>query len=98
MDAQLPRLSSALANSSASFGSFSDVSSGSRCSIDDPIALPDGRELITLRDAGEYIAALPARRQKTAEWQTAAEMLLMAVEGKGPRMFAEIAMRRALAE
>ena len=28
----------------------------------DPIILPDGRELLTLRDAAEYIAALPAER------------------------------------
>jgi len=30
------------------------------------------------------------------EWQIAAEMLLEAVEGKGPLMFAESAMRKAL--
>jgi hypothetical protein len=30
------------------------------------------------------------------EWQIAAEMLLEAVEGKGPLMFAEIAMRKAV--
>ena len=66
--------------------------------FEDPIALPDGRELITLRDAGEYITALPARRQKAPHWAKATEMLLMAAEGRGPRMLAEIAMRRALAD
>jgi hypothetical protein len=29
-----------------------------------PIALPDGRELVTLRDAGEYIQALPKAKHK----------------------------------
>jgi hypothetical protein len=65
--------------------------------FDNPIALPDGRTLLTLRDAGEYVAARPARKQMLPLWQTATEILLMAAEGRGPKMFAEIPMRRALA-
>ena len=61
-----------------------------------PIPLPDGRTLRTLRDAGDYIQALPGAKHKRPEWQIAAEMVLEAVEGKGPLMFAEIAMRKAL--
>jgi hypothetical protein len=61
-----------------------------------PIPLPDGRVLGTLRDAGEYIQELPKAKYKQPEWQIAAEMLLAAVEGSGPLMFAEIAMRKAL--
>jgi hypothetical protein len=61
-----------------------------------PIPLPDGRMLRTLRDAGDYIQALPGAKHKRPEWQIAAEMLLAAVEGSGPLMFAEIAMRKAL--
>jgi len=61
-----------------------------------PIPLPDGRMLRTLRDAGDYIQALPGAKHKRAEWQIAARMVLEAVEGKGPLMFAEIAMRKAL--
>ena len=61
-----------------------------------PIPLPDGRMLRTLRDAGDYIQALPAAKHERPEWQVAAEMLLEAVEGKGPLMFAEIAMRKAV--
>ena len=61
-----------------------------------PIPLPDGRMLRTLRDAGDYIQALPGAKHKRAEWQIAAEMVLEAVEGKGPLMFAEIAMRKAV--
>ena len=61
-----------------------------------PIHLPDGRVLRSLRDAGEYIQELPTATNKRPEWQIAAEMLLEAVEGKGPLMFAEIAMRKAV--
>ena len=61
-----------------------------------PIPLPDGRMLRTLRDAGDYIQALPRAKHKQPEWEIAAESLLEAVEGKGPLMFAEIAMRKAL--
>ena len=61
-----------------------------------PITLPDGRMLRTLRDAGEYIQELPKAEHQRPEWKIAAEMLLEAVEGKGPLMFAEIAMRKAV--
>jgi hypothetical protein len=61
-----------------------------------PIPLPDGRMLRTLRDAGEYMQALPRAKLKQPEWQVAAEMLLQAVGGSGPLMFAEIAMRKAV--
>jgi hypothetical protein len=61
-----------------------------------PIPLPDGRVLRTLRDAGEYIQELPKAIHQRPEWQIAAEMLLEAVEGKGPLMFAKIAMRKAV--
>lgn len=64
--------------------------------FDDPIALPDGRELVTLRDAGGYIAKLPARTQKLAEWQAAAGALLVVTEHGGPTMLARIGMMRAL--
>jgi hypothetical protein len=46
--------------------------------------------------AGEYIQELPKAIHQRPEWQIAAEMLLEAVEGKGPLMFAEIAMRKAV--
>ena len=57
-----------------------------------PITTPDGLMLRTLRDAGEYMQALPRAKLKRPEWQVAAEMLLAAVEGSGPLMFAEIAI------
>jgi hypothetical protein len=34
--------------------------------------------------------------QERVEWQTAAEMLILAAQGQRPVMFAEIAMREAL--
>jgi hypothetical protein len=59
--------------------------------FDDPIPLPGRQEpLTTLRQAGEYIAALRPEDQHQAHWQTAAEMLLMAAESRGPLMFAHI--------
>ena len=61
-----------------------------------PITTPDGLTLRTLRDAGEYIQALPRSKHKQPEWEIAAKTLLEAVEGKGPLMFAEIAMRKAV--
>ena len=42
----------------------------------DPIILPDGRELLTLRDAAEYITRLPKAEHDAADWQVAMETLL----------------------
>jgi hypothetical protein len=65
-------------------------------SFDDPIQLPGRRLLLTLRDAGGYIAALPRAKQEAQEWQAAAEALIMAAEDRGPMMHAHIGMLRAL--
>jgi hypothetical protein len=64
--------------------------------FDDPIELPDGSALRMLRDAGEFVTALPEKVQHRQEWQTAAEMLMLAAEGKAPLMFAHIGMLWAL--
>jgi len=64
--------------------------------FDEPIALPDGRQLITLLDAGNYIAALSAKLQNRPEWQAATEALLLVAERNGPVMMAQIGMMRAL--
>lgn len=64
--------------------------------FDAPIALPDGGELTTLRQAGEYVAALPAAEQNKLHWRTATSHLLSAAEHGGIVMLAEIAMREAL--
>jgi hypothetical protein len=64
--------------------------------FDDPILLPGGRELLTLRDAADLIMKLPKAEQHLQEWQTATEALLMAAEDRGPLMHARIGMLRAL--
>jgi hypothetical protein len=53
-----------------------------------------GGKLVTLRDAGRYIAALPKPNRR--EWQAAIEALLLVVERGGPTMFARIGIMRAL--
>lgn len=64
--------------------------------FDDPIPLPDGRMLRTLRDAGHYIAKLPKATQQRPEWRTATDMLMRAAEGRGLLMFAHVGMLQAL--
>jgi hypothetical protein len=39
--------------------------------FDDPIPLPKGRQLITLKDAATYITKLPKAEHEAAEWQSA---------------------------
>ena len=61
----------------------------------DPIPTPKG-ELKTLRDAGEYIASLPAREQKLSHWQDAAEAVLLVGNHGGDPMLARIGVMKAL--
>jgi hypothetical protein len=62
----------------------------------DPIILPDGRKLLTYRDAAEYITALPKAEQDAADWQIAMESLLLVAERNAPEMLARIAVMMAL--
>jgi len=64
--------------------------------FDDPIPLPRGRQLVTLKDAGEYITKLPMTEHDASEWLAAMEALLLVVELGGPTMFARIGVLRAL--
>ena len=64
--------------------------------FDDPIPLPRGRQLVTLKDAANYIQKLPKAEQDLDEWQAAVEALLLVVELNGPTMMARIGMLRAL--
>ena len=64
--------------------------------FDDPVLLPDGRELVTLHDAGDYITSLPKAEQNLDAWQAAVEALLLVVELNGPTMMARIGVMRAL--
>ena len=61
----------------------------------DPIILPDGRELLTLRDAAEYITALPKAEHDAADWQVAMEALLLVADRDGPEMLAWISVLNA---
>jgi hypothetical protein len=62
----------------------------------DPIILPDGRKLLTYRDAAEYITALPKAEHDEADWQVAMETLLLVAERGGPEMMARIAVMKVL--
>jgi hypothetical protein len=64
--------------------------------FDDPILLPGGRELLTLRDAADYIMKLPKADQQLDEWQTAIECLIGATEGRDFVMHSRIGVLRAL--
>jgi hypothetical protein len=64
--------------------------------FEDPISLPSGRQLVTLKDAANYIMMLPKAEQKLAQWQAATEALIMAAERRGPLMHARIGVLKAL--
>jgi hypothetical protein len=61
-----------------------------------PIEPPKGKPLVTLRDAAQFIAALPKADQDAAPWQLAAEMLLLVAEHGGDTMMPRIAVMKAL--
>jgi hypothetical protein len=62
----------------------------------DPIALPDGRVLRTLREAATYITTLPKREHDPLEWQATMQALLLVAEVGGDPMLAHIGVMRAL--
>jgi hypothetical protein len=64
--------------------------------FDDPIDLPRGRQLVTLKDAGNYITKLPKAEYEAPEWQDAMEALILVATRGGPTMFARIGIMRAL--
>ena len=45
--------------------------------FEDPIPLPGGEKLVTLRDAADYITSLPKKESDLPEWQTAIEVLML---------------------
>ena len=65
--------------------------------FDDPIIPPDGRKLVTLLDAANYVTALPRKGAESEEWQAAiAALILVANSRTGPTMMARIGVMRAL--
>jgi hypothetical protein len=69
---------------------------GWKRSFDDPIPLPHGRKLVTLRDAALYITKLPKAEHDAKEWQAAMQALMLVAEHDGPTMFPRIGVMRAL--
>lgn len=61
----------------------------------DPLLLPDGRSLHTLRDAADYITGLPKEQSDLAQWQVTIEALIL-VARSGPTMLARMAFMKAL--
>jgi hypothetical protein len=61
----------------------------------DPIILPNGRQLVTLKDAATYITKLPKKESAFPKWQTAIEVLMLCSRGGDP-MLAKIGVMRAL--
>ncbi|HTB04133.1 MAG TPA: hypothetical protein VK804_27010 [Bradyrhizobium sp.] len=74
----------------------SRVISGWARKFDEPIPLPKGKTLATLRDAAQYITKLPKAEHEAPEWQAAMEALLLVAEHNGPTMMARIGVMRAL--
>jgi hypothetical protein len=64
--------------------------------VDEPIPLPKGKPLDTLRDAALYITKLPRAEHEAPEWQAAMHSFSLVAEGDGPTMFARIGVMRAL--
>jgi hypothetical protein len=64
--------------------------------FDDPIPLPSGKAITTLREAAAYIQRLPKPEQRKPCWQAAVEALIMAAEDRGPMLHARVGMLRAL--
>src|SRR5438105_3730442 len=64
--------------------------------FDEPIPLPGGGELVTLKDAGTYVTRLPKAEHEAPEWQAAMEALILVTTKGGPTMLARIGMLRGL--
>ncbi|WP_407174452.1 hypothetical protein [Bradyrhizobium sp. STM 3562] len=64
--------------------------------FDDPIPLPGGGELHTLRDAANFITKLPKREHDAPEWRAAIEALMLVAEYGGDTMLPRIGIMRAL--
>ena len=50
----------------------------------EPVELPKGKKLVTLRDAALYITKLPKAEHDAEEWQAAMAALLLVAEHDGP--------------
>jgi hypothetical protein len=64
--------------------------------FDDPIPLPNGRELVTLEDAAGYIMKLKKTERDLEHWKLAGSILIQAAEGRDFVLHARIAMLQAI--
>jgi hypothetical protein len=64
--------------------------------FESPIVLANGRKLITLADAADYIAALPSEEQNAPDWRLAMEALNLASERRDYEQLARAVVMRAL--
>jgi hypothetical protein len=65
--------------------------------FEEPILLPDGRKLRTLRDAITWLAKeVPEREHKLEKVQAAAHLVTRAAEHGAPLIFAQIGMMQAI--
>jgi hypothetical protein len=70
--------------------------SWSNC-FDEPIELPDGRKLRTLKEAIAWLAKeIPVSEHTMPKVQAAARMVTDAAENNGPMIFARMAMMQAI--
>jgi hypothetical protein len=69
---------------------------GWKRAFEEPIPLPRGRRLATLRDAGHYILKLPESEHTAPEWRAATKALGLVVALGGPTMLARIGILRAI--
>jgi hypothetical protein len=61
-----------------------------------PVPLPEGPPAQTLRDAASYIRTLPQPERDCQQWRLALQMLIDAAEDRGPMLFAQLGIVRAL--
>jgi hypothetical protein len=62
-----------------------------------PIPVPGKRkQLVTLRDAVEYMTSLPRKEQNAEHWRPAATLLAIIGQKGGCMFFAELAVRHGL--
>ncbi len=64
--------------------------------FDVPIVLPGGSKVVTLDEARRYLLALPTARHKDADVVAAIDAVLMAAEGRGPVMHANVGIARVV--
>ena len=64
--------------------------------FEDPVSLPNGRQLVTLKDTANYIMKLSKVGQKLPEWQTATAALILVAERNGHTIQERIGVLKAL--